>query len=158
MIKIYLAGYISGEKIEECIAWRKKIREHYDNWKGKEKYPIVWLDPLNGQILNSIDKEGLKSAIPSKALIMRDFNCIKKADIIIANLTTFGADRPLIGTFYELAWAWYLKKITIIITDEIYYKEHPFIKDTGIIMNSVDELLNSKIINYFYKGLHSAIY
>lgn len=158
MLKIYLAGYIQGSKIEECIAWRKKIRETYDNWKGKERYPITWLDPLNGQNFATITPDGLKSSIPPKALVMRDFNCIKESNIIIANLDTFGEERPLTGTMYELAWAWYLKKITIVITDELHYKEHPFIKDTGIIVPSVDELIEKKYINYFYKGLHTAIY
>jgi len=195
MMNIYLVGYISGAKIEQCIAWRKRIREHYDNWKKpiyesdtnknprinleahewlrtpivkenktivgyrKEKYPITWLDPLNGQEIGTITSKGLKSNIPGKAFVHRDFNCVKMADLLIANLDTFGDTRPLTGSIYELAWGWYFKTPTIIITTEQNYKEHPFIVDTAsIIVPSVDELLEKKYINYFYKGMHGAIY
>jgi hypothetical protein len=50
MLKIYLAGLIEGSCIDKCYSWRKKIREHYENWKDSgKKYPISFLDPLNGE-------------------------------------------------------------------------------------------------------------
>ena len=52
-MKCYLAGYIAGNKIEECTAWRKKVRTHYAEYKG-HRYPIDWLDPLNGKELDTI--------------------------------------------------------------------------------------------------------
>jgi hypothetical protein len=36
-MKIYLAGYMNKKVIEKCIAWRKQIRLHYENWKDKDK-------------------------------------------------------------------------------------------------------------------------
>lgn len=42
-IKVYLAGYIQGSVMEECKAWRKKIREHYMNWKNNMEYPVIFL-------------------------------------------------------------------------------------------------------------------
>jgi len=156
-MKVYLAGYISGSKIKECIEWRKKVREYYDNWKG-ERYPIEWLDPLNGEI-EKISPDGLDCSLPGKALVHRDFCSVKVADLIIANLDTFGEPRPSVGTTYELAWAWYLKKPVVMITTDDNYINHPFVKDTvSKFVKDVDELLESKIVNYFFKGQVTANY
>jgi len=154
--KIYLAGYINNNKLKECAEWRDKIRTHYENWKGKERYPIDWLDPLNGEF-GYITKEGLQCALPGKALVDRDYNSVKIADLIIANMDTFGAQRPLTGTIFELAWAWLMHKPVIVITNDDNYKFHPFITDTAsIVVPSVKELLENKYINYFFKGKVSA--
>jgi hypothetical protein len=38
-------GQISenGSVIEECKDWRKKIRDHYMNWKDNMEYPVIFL-------------------------------------------------------------------------------------------------------------------
>lgn len=108
LMYVYLAGYMSGEKLHECTEWRKQIREHYRNWEinsqspeGKKEYlafPIAFLDPFNGKEVKTIDLKGLTSSIPPKAIIDGDLMSVKKADVVVANLDTFGADRPMIGT------------------------------------------------------------
>ena len=157
-MKIYLIGYISNNRLQECLAWRKKIREHFDlqsKWHGK----IEFLDPLNGKALEMIDDEGLKSNIPAKAFVKRDHKCVRIADLLIVSLDTFGEKRPLTGTIYELAWAWLYKTPVIIITTDPYYTNHSFIQDTAcIIVSSVEELLEKDYIQYYYKGLVTADY
>ena len=158
MFTVYLAGYMSGEKLQECIGWRKQVREYFDlnpKWHGQ----IQFCDPFNGQELHTIDFGGLHSSIPDKALIHRDYNSVKISDVVIANLDTFGATRPITGTVYELAWAWEAKKPVIVITTDENYLNHPFILDTAsFIFKSVEEMLESKAIHYFYQGKHSAVY
>jgi len=157
MFTIYLAGYISGEKIEECIKWRKDIRSYYVN-KGWDE--LVFLDPLNGDDRETIDYEGLSSTvIPNKAIVHRDYQSVKNADLIIANLDTFGAERQLTGTLFELAWAWTFETPVIIISNNPRFNKHPFVQDTAsMIVSSVEELIEKKYLNYFYKGQVSAIY
>ena len=157
MFTSYLAGYISGAKISECTEWRKRIRSYYLN-KGWDQ--LVFLDPLNGDERETIDDEGLSSSvIPGKALVYRDYQSVKNSDLIIANLDTFGQERPLTGTIYELAWAWNFKIPVIVITENHRYIKHPFIQDTAsMIVSSVEELIEKKYLNYFYKGQVSAIY
>jgi len=155
MYSIYLAGYISGKKLNECLKWRKDLRLHY---KALD-WPIIWLDPLNGETFKDIDTEGLKCSIPGKSLVHRDYASVCQANLLVVNLDTFGEIRPLTGTIYELAWAWEQHKPVIIITTERNYKEHPFIKDTAsIIVSNLEELIQKKYINYFYKGTVSAKY
>jgi len=149
-MKVYLAGFIQESKIKECIAWRKCIRDHYDNWKGKERYPLTWLDPLNG-----LDLE----ICPEKAFIHRDYSSVINADLIVANMDMFGEKRFPIGTVCEVAWAWEHRKPTILIAKEEQFREHPFLKYfASWIVNDIDELLAKKIINYFFKGNTSATY
>jgi nucleoside 2-deoxyribosyltransferase len=158
MFRIYLAGYINNEVIDKCVEWRKQIALYFNSnpkWQGV----ISFLDPLNGDDMKNITEEGLKCSLPGKALIHRDYNSIRSADLIVANLDTFGEDRPIVGTVFELAWAWEFKKPVIVITDDDKYKFHPFIMDTAsIIVSNVEELLEKKYINFMFKGQNNAIY
>lgn len=157
-MNIYLAGYIQGSCLNKCISWRKRIREFYNNYKGKP-YPIEWLDPLNGKDFESITPDGLKSSCDPQAIVHRDHKCVDMSDLIIANLDTFGEDRPLIGTLCELAWAWEKHIPIVLITTEKQYTEHPFLRYfASWIVSDVDELLDKKIVNYFFKGWVSAEY
>lgn len=156
-ISVYLCGYISDKKLKECINWRRQIIEHYNNWNDGEGYPLIWIDPMNGEF-GKIENDGMSSSlVPGRALLIRDFNSVKTSDIIVANLNTFGGNRPMIGSIFELAWAWDRNKPIIIITKDKYFLNHPFIKETAtIIVSSVEELLQKKILNYLFKGLVTA--
>ena len=163
-ICIYLAGYIQGSVLKECISWRKRIREHYDNWKGAGvAYPIIWMDPLNGE--EKVSDDGLTSSVPPQGIFTRDYQCVKRADILIVNTDTFGENRPLLGTIFEMAWAFEHHVPVIMITKDTMYREHPFLKNNiSWYVESVEELLTKKFdgdilpINFFYKGWTSAKY
>lgn len=157
-MKIYLSGFINGNKIEECLSWRRKIREYFDlksKWHGK----LTFLDPLNGKSFEAIDSDGFKSNIPAKAFLKRDHHCVRIAELVIVNLNTFGETRPPVGTICELAWAWIYDIPVIVIAEDKHYTEHPFVKDIAdIIVSSVEELLEKEYLSYYYKGLVSADY
>jgi hypothetical protein len=159
-MSIYLVGYIQGRVIDQCVAWRKRIRDHYDNWKETgNPYPLRWLDPCNGSEIYNISLDGLTSDMPPHAIVHKDYMCVEKSDLIIANMDTFGEERPLTGSICELAWAWDKHKPIIMITNEDKYKKHPFLAYfASWIVPTVDELLDKKIINEFYKAWHSAQY
>jgi len=154
--KVYLAGYISGSKLEQCAEWRRKIRSFYalKSWND-----LIFLDPLNGKEFATITKDGLHSSIPSHAIIHRDYQSVINSNLVIANLDTFGDKRPITGTIAELAWAWEHKISIILITTEEQYKSHPFLEYfASIIVNNVDELLNKRYLDYFYQGTVNAKY
>ena len=124
--KIYLAGNISSNP--ETYAWRdvavKRLQNHY-----------ILLNPaangFNRKLINEAKgkpEEFLVKAITrSKGiLISKDFQLVDASDIILVNLAIVNPDKPMIGTMFEMAWAWYLHKpIIAIISDNIYCK-HPF--------------------------------
>ena len=154
-MKIYLAGFIQGSKIQECIGWRKQIRDYYKI----HDWPIIFLDPLNGKEVNTISSDGLKSSIPPNAILHRDFKCVMDCDIVIVNMDTFGETRPLTGTICELAWAWEHHKPIIMITDDSKYCNHPFLKNfASMIFPTVEKMIEEKAVNYMFKGTVSADY
>jgi hypothetical protein len=157
-MKIYLAGYIQGQVINQCTEWRKKLRDTYDNWKGG-RYPLVWIDPLNGEDFAEISPDGLKGVMPPHAIVHKDYKCVVDSDLIVVNMNTFGMDRPLTGTICELAWAWDKHKPIIMITTEDKYIQHPFLSYfASWVVPTVDYLIEKKIINAFYKAWNSAQY
>lgn len=170
---VYKAGLMSKDLLKETLEWRLKLRNAYENWKGEGQYEIDFLCPYNGPELDSMDSLGLKSEIPPQAIIMGDYMSVKKADLIIANLDNFGSQRPLTGTLFELAWCWQMKKPFIIIAPDklmgynekgspftfyAVYSTHPFTGQAGFVVKSVEELIERKLINYFYKRINPANY
>lgn len=157
-MKVYLAGYIHGEVLDKCVAWRKQIRDFYEHYKGN-RYPIDWLDPLNGKDLESISSDGLTSSCSSNVIVHRDYQSVIRADLIVANMDTFGQSRYPVGTISEIAWAWQKHIPVIMITKENQFRGHPFMQlFVSEFVESVEELLNRKLINLFYKGWNSAEY
>ena len=155
MLKVYLAGYISGKKIKECRRWREYLKWYYFK---KAWNKILWLDPFNGQKDNTIDKEGLTSSIDYKTLFYRDYNGVVNSDLMIANLDTFGEDRPVIGTLFEMGWAWDKKIPIITIANKQWHIQHPFIRVTSTqIVDSVDEIIDEGIIDFYYRSKVNSI-
>jgi hypothetical protein len=158
-ISIYLCGYIGGPQVlDKCKQWRLDIIKHYNNYKG-QRYPIIWLDPINGRDAGITDEHGLQSNVPPHAIIHRDYQCVRRSDLLIINTDTFGEKRPLIGSIFEIAWAWEHHIPIIMITDDSIFVNHPF---TNYVVShrvsSVEELLEKKVINYYFKGWNDAIY
>jgi hypothetical protein len=158
-IKVYLCGYIGGPQVlDKCIGWRKEIVKRYSSYKG-QRYPIIWLDPMNGKDFDFMDKNGLKSNVPSHAIMHRDYQCVVRADLLVFNTDTFGEERPLIGSIFEIAWAWEHHIPIVMITKDVVFREHPFTSyAVSHIVESVDELLDKKVINYYFKGWNDALY
>ena len=160
---IYLAGIMLGGNMQKpTVDWRYKIRKHFENWKGQGMYEICILDPWNGEVNGIIDDEGVtNTAVPGKAIYEGDVMAIKKANIIVANFNQFGSKRVSVGTFFECGIALALNKPIILIVPEDEYErwsKHPFTSQSVAMYKSVDEMLDSKILNWFYKRTNTAIY
>jgi hypothetical protein len=159
----YLAGImLGGDAQKPTVDWRYKIRSHYANYKGNGMYEICFLDPWAGEVDAVIDPEGLtNSQVSANTIFQGDVCAIKKANIIIANFNQFGSDRPSVGTYFECGMALALgKPLILIVPPEEFdrWSKHPFTSQACAIYKSVDDLLNAKILNWFYKRTNSAIY
>ncbi len=154
-LSIYLAGYIQGTVIEECKAWRNQIIDHYENWKDSGlAYPINWMNPLNGE--SEISDDGLKSSVPPNFIFHKDKQCVKRSDLLIVNMDTFGQDRPLTGTQWEMCWAEDNDIPIFMITKDQMHHEYPFyIPSISWYFESVDEMLEAKAINKLYKAYNT---
>jgi len=112
--------------------------------------------------LESIDAKGFKSSIPAQAIYDGDMMSVSECDLVVANISTFGYDRPMIGTFCEIGWCTAMQKPFVVIAPDEKAKElagnHPFLGRASAIYSSVEEFLDSKILNYFYKRINGANY
>ncbi len=153
-MKVYLAGFIQGSKLKECIEWRKRVRNYY-----KLNPDIEFLDPFSGKDLDSISQDGLNSSTPRNAIVHRDYAAVTGSELIVANMNTFGESRPPIGTICELAWAWENKIPIILISSDKNYVEHPFISYfASQTAKDVEDLLKHDMIGFFFQGLTHALY
>lgn len=163
LLYCYLGGImLGGEARKYTIDWRYQIRKHYENWKDQGMYEICFLDPWNGEINAIIDKEGLtNAAVSANAIYQGDREALKKADIVVANFNQYGSKRPSVGTYFEcgMCLAYNKPLILIVPPEEIErWKQHPFTSQASGIYGSVEEFLNSKILNWFYKRINHANY
>ena len=159
----YLAGImLGGEAQKPTVDWRYKIRNHYANYKGNGIYEISFLDPWAGEVDAVIDAEGLTNqSVTANTIFQGDLCAIKKADLVIANFNQFGSKRPSIGTYMEcgISLAWNKPLILIVPPDEKErWSKHPFTSQACAIFTNTEELLNAKILNWFYKRTNSAMY
>ena len=92
LMKAYLVGRISGNCMDKCVAWRKRIINYYADYKGKGAYPIAFLCPLASGEAKTADELGLKSHLPKNLIYDKDILSLLSADIIVANLDDFMND------------------------------------------------------------------
>jgi hypothetical protein len=160
---VYLGGImLGGEAQKATVDWRYKVRQHYSDYKGQGRYELSFLDPWNGEVDAVVDAEGLtNSAVSGNTIFQGDVLAIKKANVVIANFYQFGSARPSVGTYFEcgMALAWGKPLILVVPPEEFErWSKHPFTSQACAIFKSVDDLLNAKILNWFYKRTNAAIY
>jgi len=141
--KIYLAGYISDEVLDKCLEWR--------NWFKEQCPGYVFIDPMEGENLDSLKNKGLESDIPANAIVHRDLASVKTAGIVMVNTDTFGKERPIIGSVFEMAWAAILDKPVIVLSNDENYSKHPFVQGIASVITG-DRKEALRILHYIMKG------
>jgi len=130
MKTIYLAGLISTEYPESLI-WRGAAKRLLLDLADEHGKDVNVLDPLRGKgDLSRTSKDGGVTAdavFTPGDIILRDFHDVLISDIILVNLNDFGSPRPMVGTFYELAWAWDHKKLVVAVGGNKLMRTHPFV-------------------------------
>ena len=144
---IYLAGLISTE-FTESLLWRIDVT------------PILQasgfnvLSPMRGkEKLALISKDGgvTDPRLTPKDIMLRDYNDVVQADVILMHLEDFGSPRPLLGTIVELGWAWQLKKPIVAIASENnkLMRSHPFVREAvAHYFTTVEEAVDFSVEHY----------
>lgn len=125
-MSVYLAGLISTDH-PESLAWREEAA-----FRLVEGWGLDVLSPVRGKDMAKSMDGGLSTPDQgSKSIIMRDYNDIRQATLMLANLNLWGSTRPLVGTLMELAWAWEMKMPVVAVCDknDTLMRNHPFIKE-----------------------------
>ena len=112
---VYLAGPIAGISGVDATDWR-----HY-SLARLEIHAIECLSPMRAKhslveqekiSTNYHDYEKFGTFFTSKAIMARDFNDVRRCDVLLVNL--LGAPRPSLGTVVELAWAFAMQKPAVV--------------------------------------------
>lgn len=151
-MKVYLAGTINT--LDDYFQrWREDVAQVLRN------HGIVPLCPLAGKPMfenGTFSKDGgITSTVPSRSILMRDYMMVRSANLILANLKVYGdkgkCEKPFVGTFYELAWAWEFKKpvIAIIESDNYLFNNHPFIAESITHKFETEEAAVRNIVEYW---------
>lgn len=121
--KVYLTGPIGGSTYEEAQNWRMDLDYMLQN---SSNGAIRGYSPLRGK--GALKHEGplTTSAYPffsplatSKAILSRDFNDCRTADLIIANfLEQDSAAPPSLGTIMEIGFAYALQVPILAISKD----------------------------------------
>jgi hypothetical protein len=154
---IYLVGQISGYN-PKSYEWRENVREHFEGLEGyfeifdpcDNKFNQSW-KTLNGKA--SADERKLRGEVLSESLegkeegeilwitrtkgigllVPKDREFVRRADIILADMNHYDPNKPILGSFFELAWAYDAPEKSVIgIFDgdpkDNYTCNHPFVK------------------------------
>jgi len=123
---VYLAGLISTDH-PQSLEWRDDAAFKLDSGWG-----IDSLSPLRGKDMTTSKDGGISTPDQgSKSIIVRDYNDIRQADVMLVNFNLWGSTRPLVGSLMELAWAWEMKMPVVAVCDkgDRLMRDHPFIKE-----------------------------
>ncbi len=138
---VYLAGPMTGQTLEETIAWRR------DATNKLEDAGFTVLDPARG--LMFLKPEGVvkdsyeNSHTETKhTVFVRDKFDSTRADILLINLLE--ASRVSIGTMMELAWAHLSNRFPVVVMErEGNPHMHAFVRESaGVILDDMDDAVN----------------
>jgi hypothetical protein len=146
---LYLAGQISNDK--KTYLWREKVREVFADNKN-----ILIIDPCCseyndervGQDLISFYKEKGHMLLPAK-----DRNYVNISNVIMFNMNIYTPEKPMVGTFYELAWA-FDKNDTMCIgiyngePKDDFVCNHPFVKSTIAVWTKNEDEASELLLRY----------
>jgi hypothetical protein len=133
---IYLAGSISDDP--RTYQWREDFTTLMRPEIKEGRLKI--LDPTQNrfnQKLKTVNKSGKhfikEAAVRSQNLLRaKDYNMIKIASLMVANLGLVSPEKPLVGTIQELTWCsdiFYLPCIGVTLGEDNIYINHPWIRE-----------------------------
>jgi len=156
-INVYLIGQITSHS--ETYEWRRRVIERF-----KEHETFRFFDPCNNMFSQSAlkvskgDVESFKKFAAwnsfSSILVPRDMSFVLNSDVAFANLNIYTKDKPLLGTFFELAWyKMHPEKTVIGIFDgdpiESFICQHPFVRSAVHVWTRNEEEAGDILEEFF---------
>ena len=135
---VYLAGPIKGLDYDTAMGWRKEVQRALGPTAIHTISPMRDKEDLEYEYALPSDKPGLLTQ--GRHIYARDFNDVKRADVILVNYL-HAPDRPGSGgTAWEigLAHAWQIPIIMCVTADSPYY--HPLlVNSAGFVVETLED-------------------
>ena len=138
MYTIYLIGQITANPA--TYQWRSEVEDYFS-----DKDMVEIINPCNSRfnqeaLTNSdTNEDGFsKKSFAEKGIPLlthKDREFVRQSNIAFVNMNMYSPEKPIIGTFYELAWYFCApEKMVIGIFDGDPTKDfqcyHPFVRET----------------------------
>jgi hypothetical protein len=138
MYTVYLVGQITADPL--TYEWRKEVEDYFEINKH-----VKIINPCNSvfnqKALDNDDTEEngySKKSFRERGIALlphKDREYVRKSNIAFVNLNMYSPEKPVIGSFFELAWYFDApEKMVIGIFDGDPTKDfqchHPFVKST----------------------------
>lgn len=142
----YLVGQISP-KFEQSYNWRKYVIEQMKEYDSQ----VGFIDPCANSFNKKLVEDGqyaIQTALKHRSsgidiLPHKDYTFVLESDIAIANMNQYDPNKPLLGSFFELAWYFAHPEKTVIgFAEDLndYKCQHPFVKEAvSVWCNTVEE-------------------
>jgi hypothetical protein len=153
----YLVGQISP-KFPITYNWRSELQELILN---NDYLDIEVLNPCDNEWNKELLEEG-KYAINGKdrsygidIIVPKDRLFVKRSTIGLVNLNAYDSEKPLLGSFFELAWYYDDPSKTVIAWSEDPYSyicQHPFVKK-AITFFCKDHIDAYELLLRFFSGV-----
>lgn len=127
---VYLCGAITGNP--DAWSWREDTSKELDFL-----FDIDSRSPVRGQDIVCAGINGFTSNIPGNVRVTRDLNDIKNSDVLLCNFL-FVPERQMIGSLFEMGYAYSLGIPIIVVATDKMITEHPFIK--YVALEVVDDI------------------
>jgi len=141
---VYLAGPITGLNYGEANDWRQEVIQ-------KIPASIQTLSPMRGKSVEAYARQSEDGKIKqsyeedplcsSKGINTRDFNDVKRADLILVNL--LNSTKVSIGTVMEIAWAKAFSKPVVLLMEKGNIHDHVMLKfPCGYIVDNLEQAIH----------------
>ena len=149
---IYLVGQISP-KYDITYLWRKFVREYFQH--DESKYIIdPCANPFNKKNLEGGEYavQRTKSTFGINLLPSKDLTYVKRSNIAIVNMNQYDKNKPLLGSYFELAWYYmHPEKSVIAFSDDLddFQCKHPFVQQAVTVWcNNAEEACD--LVNEYF--------
>lgn len=128
---IYLVGQISP-KFPETYNWRTRVIKELEDCPS-----VGFINPCDNAFNSKLVKESRYAIYEGKrsfgidVLPSKDLTFCKDSNLAIANMNQYDPDKPLLGSFFELAWYYMMPEKTVIgVASDVnsYICQHPFVQ------------------------------
>ena len=137
MYTVYLIGQITADPI--TYAWRESVEQYF-----KHNKDVEIINPCNC-VFNKLALKNAdgnangfsKKALKEKGIVLlphRDREYVRRSNVAFVNMNMYTPEKPILGTFFELAWYFDApEKMVIGIFEGDHTKDfqcnHPFVRE-----------------------------
>lgn len=142
----YLVGQISP-KYEITYAWRKRVRDEMKDYEDQVGFIDPCANPFNKKVLEkkSYAVTESKRSFGIDVLPHKDYTFVLESDMAIVDMNQYDPNKPLLGSFFELAWYFTHPEKTVIgyaSNLNSYLCQHPFVQGAvSTWVRDVDEAI-----------------